>query len=64
MWLSAARRAGLFGRRARRGLRKVGRGHFKRKDLDRLNDVLELSGAKIGHSEIEPPLDLTIGVLH
>ena len=36
---------------------------FERIDPDRLGDVLELGRAEIGDSEIEPPLDLPIGVL-
>ena len=35
----------------------------KRIDPDRFGDVLELRRAEIGDREIEPPLDLTIGVL-
>ena len=35
----------------------------KRIDPDRLGDVLELGRAEIGDREIEPPLDLPIGVL-
>ena len=40
-----------------------GRADFKRIDPDRLGDVLELGRAEIGDREIEPPLDLPIGVL-
>ena len=40
-----------------------GRADFNRIDPDRLGDVLELGRAEIGDREIEPPLDLTIGVL-
>ena len=36
---------------------------FKRIDPDRLGDVLELGRAEIADREIEPPLDLPIGVL-
>ena len=36
---------------------------FERIDPDRLGDVLELGRAEIGDREIEPPLDLPIGVL-
>ena len=36
---------------------------MQRIDPDRLGDVLELGGAEIGGSEIEPPLDLPIRVL-
>src|SRR5271170_41105 len=57
-------------RQARRG-RYLGRGGWrgfrclidpKRKDPYRLCDVLELGRAEIGHREIEPPLDLPIGL--
>ena len=58
-----ARRGGFFGRRGRRGLRLGGRADFKRIDPDRLGDVLELGRAEIGDREIEPPLDLPVGVL-
>ena len=40
-----------------------GRADFKRIDPDRLGDILELGRAKIADREIEPTLDLTIGVL-
>jgi hypothetical protein len=36
---------------------------FEQLDPDRLGDVLELGRAEIADREIEPPLDLTIGVL-
>ena len=58
-----ARRGGFFGRRGRRGLRLSGHADFERIDPDRLGDVLELGRAEIGDREIEPPLDLPIGVL-
>ena len=58
-----ARRRGCFGRRGRRGLRLGGLADVKRIDADRLGDVLEFGRAEIGDREIEPPLDLTIGVL-
>ena len=58
-----ARRGGFFGRRGRRGLRLGGLADFERIDPDRLGDVLELGRAEIGDREIEPPLDLPIGVL-
>ena len=35
---------------------------MKRIDSDRLSDVLELCRAEIGDLEIEPPLDLPVGV--
>ena len=47
-----------FGRLRLRGL-----ADFERIDPDRLGDVLELGRAEIGDREIEPPLDLPIGVL-
>ena len=40
-----------------------GRADIERIDPDRLGDVLELGLAEIADREIEPPLDLTIGVL-
>ena len=46
-----------------RGLRLGGLADFERIDPDRLGDVLELGRAEIGDGEIEPPLDLPIGVL-
>ena len=58
-----ARRGGFFGRWGRRGLRLGGHADLERIDPDRLGDVLELGRAEIGDREIEPPLDLTIGVL-
>ena len=58
-----ARRGGFFGRWGRRGLRLRGLADFERIDPDRLGDVLELRRAEIGDREIEPPLDLPIGVL-
>ena len=58
-----ARRGGFFGRWGRRGLRLGGLADFERIDPDRLGDVLELGWAEIGDGEIEPPLDLAIGVL-
>ena len=58
-----ARRGGFFRRWGRRGLRLGGRADFERIDPDRLGDVLELGRAEIGDREIEPPLDLPIGVL-
>ncbi len=58
-----ARRGGFFGRRGRRGLRLGGPADFKRIDPDRLGDVLEFVRAEIGDREIEPALDLAIGVL-
>ena len=58
-----ARRSGFFGRWGRRGLRLGGLPTSKRIDPDRLGDVLELGRAEIADREIEPPLDLPIGVL-
>ena len=58
-----ARRGGFFGRWGVRGLRLRGHADFKRIDPDRLGDVLELGRAEVGDSEIEPPLDLPIGLL-
>ena len=45
------------------GFRLRGDADLKRIDPDRLGDVLELGRAEIGDREIEPPLDLPIGVL-
>ena len=61
-------RRALFGRasgrlRLRRGLRLGGLADFERIDPDRLGDVLELGRAEIADREIEPPLDLPVGVL-
>jgi hypothetical protein len=36
---------------------------FERVDVDRLGDVLELGSAEIGDLEIEPSLDLPVGLL-
>ena len=58
-----ARRGGFFRRWGRRRLRLGGVADLKRIDPDRLGDVLELGRAEIGDSQIEPPLDLPIGVL-
>ena len=57
------RRRGRRGRDGFRRLRLRGDADLKRIDPDRLGDVLELGRAEIGDREIEPPLDLTIGVL-
>ena len=54
-----ARRDGFLGRELCLG----GLADFQRIDPDRLGDVLELHGAEIADREIEPPLDLPIGVL-
>jgi hypothetical protein len=40
-----------------------GRANFERIDPDRLGDVLELGRAEVGDREIEPPFDLSIGIL-
>ena len=53
---------GFFGRRGRRGLRVGGLADVKRIDPDRLGDVLELGRAEVADREIEPPLDLPIGL--
>ena len=58
-----ARRGVFFERRGRRGLRVGGRADVERIDPDRLGDVLELRRAEIGDREIEPSLDLPVGVL-
>ena len=57
------RRGGFFGRWGRCELRVGGCAGVKRIDADRLGDVLELGRAKIADREIEPTLDLPIGVL-
>ena len=36
---------------------------FQRVDVDRLSDVLQLSCAEVGDLEIEPTLDLSLGIL-
>ena len=58
-----ARRGGFFGRWGRRGPRVGGLADLKRIDPDRLGDVLELGWAEVGDLEIEPPLDLPVGLL-
>ena len=58
-----ARRGGFFGRRGRRGLRLGGLADLQRIDPDRLGDVLEFVRAEVADREIEPPLDLPVGVL-
>ncbi len=63
---ASASRERFFGvRRLRRrcGLRLGWVADFERIDPDRLGDVLELRRAEIADREIEPPLDLPIGVL-
>ena len=45
------------------GLRLRRDAHCKRIDPDRVSDVLELGQAEVADREIEPPLDLAIGVL-
>ena len=47
----------------RRASPAAGCADFERIDPDRFGDVLELGRAEIGDREIEPPLDLPIGVL-
>ena len=59
-----ARRGDLFGCGGRGALCVPGRTDFERIDPDRLGDVLERDRAEIVDRKIEPPLDLTIGVLH
>jgi hypothetical protein len=51
-------RGGFVGRWDRSGL-----AHVKRIDANRLGDVLELRRAEVGHDQIEPTLDLSVGVL-
>src|SRR5271165_6696145 len=58
-----ARRGGFFGYRGRSRLRLGGLAHVQRIDPDRLGDVLELRGAEVADSEIEPPVHLAIRVL-
>ena len=58
----ARRRGGFFVRQGRRGLRSGGVADINRIDADRFGDVLELGQAEIGHGELEPPLDLPIGL--
>ena len=45
------------------GLRRRWLASFERIDPDGLLDVLELCRAEVGHSEIEPPFDLPVGLL-
>ena len=58
-----ARRGGYFRRCGWLGLRLRRLADFEPVDPDRLGDVLELCWAEVSDGEIEPPLDLTIGVL-
>jgi hypothetical protein len=58
-----ARGNGFFVRWDRKGLRLHRLADFERIGPDRLGDVLELRWAEISDREIEPTLDLTIGVL-
>jgi len=58
-----ARRGGFFLCRGWRGLGLKGLADLKRIDSDRLGDVLESGCAEIGDLEIEPPLDLPVGLL-
>jgi hypothetical protein len=55
--------ARFFWRGGRRGPPLGGCAGVKRIDPDRLGDVLELGRAEIANCEIEPPLDLAVGVL-
>ena len=54
---------GRCGRHGFRRLRPRGDADLQRIDPDRLGDILELGRAEIGDREIEPTLDLSIGVL-
>ena len=58
-----ARRAGFFGAGAGAGFAWGASADLKRIDPDRLGDVLELGRAEIADREIEPPLDLPVGLL-
>ena len=55
--------ADFSGAGAGAGFACSGLADFERIDPDRLGDVLELGRAEIGDREIEPPLDLPVGVL-
>ena len=55
--------ADFSGAGAGAGFAWAGCADVERIDPDRLGDVLELGRAEIGDREIEPPLDLPIGVL-
>ena len=58
-----ARRAGPFRRRLERNrLRLGGHADLERIDPDRLGDVLQFLEAEIADRQVEPPLDLAIGV--
>src|SRR5271166_7054763 len=57
------RRGGFFGLWGRSELRLRRLANFKRIDPNRLGDVLELGWAEISDGEIEPPLDLPVGLL-
>ena len=48
---------------ARRGFRVGGRADFKRKDPDRIDDILEFFRAEIAGREVKPPRHLALGVL-
>jgi hypothetical protein len=58
-----ARRGRFIGRRGRRGPRLGGLADVKRIDSDRIGDVLEFYRAEVADRQVEPPLDLAIGVL-
>ena len=61
--LEAQRLGRIVTIRGRRRLRLRGLTDFERIDADRLGDVLELCRAEVADREIEPPLDLAVGVL-
>jgi hypothetical protein len=48
---------------ARRGFRVGGRADFKRKDPDRIDDILEFFRAEIAGREFKPPLHLAVGIV-
>jgi hypothetical protein len=58
-----ARRGGFFLCCNRGGFRPRWLAAFERVDPDRRGDVLELGRAEIADCQVEPPPDLTIGVL-
>jgi hypothetical protein len=57
------RRHGFFRRWGRHGLRLGGRADLQRIEPDRLGDVLELGRAEVADRQIEPPLNLPVGLL-
>jgi hypothetical protein len=63
-WPLGRQRLCLIGRHSRRqGFRLRRLADFKRLDVYRLSDVLQLHSAEIAHFEIEPLLDLPVGLL-